>query len=65
MKACDSEAVASHRADTGLAALKQPIKEHLAALEQMLEERITKVNQRIISGENEHFQIKKRGKQSR
>ena len=65
MKACDSEAVASHRADTGLAALKQPIKEHLAALEQMLEERITKVNQRIISGENEHFQMTKRGKQSR
>ena len=60
-----SEAVASHRADTGLAVLKQPIKEHLLALEQMLEERIAEVNQRIVSGENEHFEMKKRGKQSR
>ena len=52
-------------ADTGLTILKQPIQEHLKSLQQMLEERITKVNQRIISGENKHFQIKQRGKQSR
>ena len=50
---------------TGLTILKQPIQEHLKSLEQMLETRITEVNQRIASGENEHFKIKKRGKQSR
>lgn len=33
-------------------------------LEQRLETRITEVNQRIASGENEHFQIKKRGSHS-
>jgi TnpA family transposase len=48
-------------ADTGLTILKQPIRDHLAALEQMLEGRIAEVNQRIASGENEHFQIKRRG----
>ena len=48
-------------ADTGLAILNQPIQEHLAQLEQKLEERITRVNQRIDSGENEHFQVKRRG----
>jgi hypothetical protein len=52
-------------ANTGLTILKQPPQEHLASLEQMLEDRITQVNQRITAGENEHFQIKKRGKQSR
>ena len=51
-------------ADTGLTVLKQPIQEHLKSLEQRLEERIIAVNQRIASGENEHFQITKRGKQS-
>ena len=58
-------------ADTGLTILKQPsacdrtCQEHLKSLQQMLEERITKVNQRIISGENKHFHVKKRGKSSR
>ncbi len=52
-------------ADTGLTILEQPIHDHLASLQQMLEERIISVNQRIASGENEYFQIKKRGKQSR
>ena len=52
-------------ADTGLAILMQPIQNHLAALEQMLEERLAAVNQRITSGENEHFQVKRRGQQVR
>ena len=52
-------------ADTGLAVLKQPIKEHLKALEQMLEARIAEVNQHIVSGENEHFQLKTGSKQKR
>jgi TnpA family transposase len=51
-------------ADTGLTILIQPIKEHLKSLQQRLEARIISVNQRIASGENEHFQMKKRGKQS-
>lgn len=48
-------------ASTGLTIFKLSIRDHLASLEQMLEDRVTKVNQRIASGENEHFQIKKRG----
>ena len=48
-------------AETGLTSLKQPIKEHLVALEQMLEARITAVNQHIAAGENEHLEVKKRG----
>jgi hypothetical protein len=52
-------------ADTGLAVLKQPIKEHLQALEQRLEARIAAVNQQIVSGENKHFQLKTGGKQKR
>jgi len=50
---------------TGLTILLQPIHEHLALLEQTLEDRITTVNQRIATGENEHFKLKKRGKSSR
>jgi TnpA family transposase len=50
-------------AATGLTILNQPIHEHLASLEQRLEERLAAVNQRIVSGENEHFQIKRRGQQ--
>jgi len=52
-------------ADTGLTILKQPIQEHLKSLEQMLEARIIEVNQRIKSGLNEHFKIKKQGKKIR
>ncbi len=48
-------------ASTGLTILNQPIQEHLAALEQILENRIAEVNQRIASGLNQHVQIKKRG----
>jgi TnpA family transposase len=43
-----------------LTILTHPIAEHLASLEQNLEERIVEVNRRITDGENEHFQIKKR-----
>ncbi|HCY35509.1 MAG TPA: Tn3 family transposase, partial [Candidatus Margulisbacteria bacterium] len=52
-------------ADVGLNSLNQPIQEHLAELEQRLEERIVEVNRRIASGENEYLQIKKRGSHSR
>ncbi|MGO9688005.1 MAG: Tn3 family transposase, partial [Syntrophobacteraceae bacterium] len=48
-------------ADAGLTILNRPLREHLAELEQRLEERIAEVNRRIASGENKHFQIKKRG----
>ena len=47
--------------DTGLTVLNQPIHDHLVELEHILETRITEVNQRIALGNNEHFQIKKRG----
>lgn len=52
-------------AATGLSILNQPIQEHLAELEQLLEERIVEVNQRISSGENEHIKITQRGNRSR
>ncbi|HEY8803638.1 MAG TPA: Tn3 family transposase, partial [Clostridium sp.] len=51
--------------DTGLTVLNQPIHNHLVKLEHQLETRITEVNERISSGNNEHFQIKKRGDHSR
>ena len=50
---------------TGLGILQQPIREHLAALEQQLESRIARVNQRIESGENAHFKVKRRGSRVR
>src|SRR5712691_5569930 len=52
-------------ANTDIPLLKQPIREHLATLETQLEDRLIQVNQRIASGENEHFAIKKRGSQTR
>lgn len=51
--------------NTGLSILKQPIRDHLAMLEQILENSIAEVNQRIASGLNEHVQIKKRGQNVR
>ena len=51
--------------DTGLTMLKQPIRGHLAELAQQLEACFAEVNRRIASGENEHFQIKNRGRQTR
>ena len=51
--------------ETSLPLLKEPIEEHLAELEQWLEARLVEVNQRIASGDNTHFEIKKRGSQVR
>lgn len=51
--------------EAGLTILNQPIKEHLEELEQRLEARITEVNRRIESGENEYFKVKKNGTKSR
>jgi TnpA family transposase len=51
--------------ENNLTALDCPIEEHLSSLEQKLEDRIEQVNRRIADGENEHFEIKKRGKQVR
>lgn len=50
---------------TGLKSLNQPIGEHLAELEERLEQRLIEVNAHIASGENEHFEIKRRGSKSR
>ena len=50
---------------TGLTILKQPIQDYLTALEQTLETRLSEVNQRLSAGENQHFEVKKRGAQVR
>lgn len=50
---------------TGLKSLKQPIGEHLGELEDRLEKRLIEVNEHIAAGENEYFEIKRRGSQSR
>ena len=47
-----------------MAILNQPIREHLAELEERLEARLAEVNQRIASGDNEHFEITRRGRRS-
>lgn len=46
---------------TGLSILKQPIEVRLAELEEQLENRLHEVNQRIILGENDDFEVKKQG----
>ena len=46
---------------TGLTVLQEEAQEHLASLEQKLEERLVEVNQRISDGENEHIKLKKKG----
>jgi TnpA family transposase len=51
--------------DTGLSLLRQPIEEHLAALEHRLETRLAEVNQRIASGENTYVQLNSRNPQGR
>jgi TnpA family transposase len=51
--------------DTGLSLLRQPIQEHLAALEHRLETRLAEVNQRIASGENTYLQLNSRNPQGR
>lgn len=50
-------------AETGLPILMQPIQEHLADLEQQLEDRLAVVNRRIATGEHTHVQITRRGPQ--
>ncbi len=45
----------------GLPILTQAVEEHLMDLSNLLEMRLMHVNQRITSGENEHFEIKKSG----
>ncbi len=52
-------------AETGSPILKTPIREHLAELKRELEEKIAEVNRRIESGENEHFRIKRHGRNVR
>jgi len=49
-------------AQVGLPILTQPVEEHLAELEALLETRLKEVNQRIASGENEHIIVKKSGR---
>ena len=51
--------------DTDLPLLRQPIAEHLVALEQQLETRWAEVNQRIASGENTAVQFTSRNAQGR
>ena len=51
--------------ETGLSVLKQPIEDHLAALEEHLEDRIKEVNRRIASGENDYIKVKQRGARRR
>ena len=46
----------------GLPILTQTAEEHLSDLSSLLEVRLTHVNQRIISGENEHIETKQRGR---
>lgn len=50
---------------TGLTVLNQPIQDHLADLEEQLETRITLVNERLLAGKNEHFEMKQRGTKAR
>ena len=49
-------------ASTGLSILQQPISDHLNSLEQLLERRLVEVNQRIASGGNKQFQMKRSGR---
>ncbi|HAM49962.1 MAG TPA: hypothetical protein DCP92_04445 [Nitrospiraceae bacterium] len=48
-------------AETGLMILNQPIRDHLSSLSELLENRITEVNERVSSGKNEYRQITRRG----
>ncbi len=51
--------------DANLPILKDSIQTHLNYLEELLENRLKQVNQRITSKENNHFVFKGRGDQSR
>lgn len=48
-------------AQTGLFRLQTPVKELLASLNGELEGELRRVNERILSGENSHVRVKKRG----
>ena len=48
-------------AQTSLSRLQTPIKALLASLKQALEEELRRVNERILSAENSHVRVKKRG----
>jgi hypothetical protein len=50
---------------TGLTILNQPIQDHLLDLKAQLETRIVEVNKRLLEGENEHFELKRRGSKAR
>lgn len=52
-------------AEAGLPTLQQPIKEHLAELNELLETKMCRVNNRIAAGENTHFKITRHGKNAR
>ena len=52
-------------AETGLSLLQQPIREHLAELEERLEGRIAEVNRRIAARENEYFECIRHGRHVR
>jgi len=48
-------------AQVGLSHLQTPVKELLTSLKQELEGQLRRVNERILSGENSHVRVKKRG----
>ncbi|MEM6867800.1 MAG: Tn3 family transposase [Cyanobacteria bacterium J06629_19] len=50
---------------TGLSVLQQPIQDHLDDLKAQLEARIVGVNERLSTGNNEHFEVKRKGTNSR
>ena len=52
-------------AETGSPILKTSIRGHLAELKRELEEKLAEINRRIESGENEHFRIKRHGRNVR
>lgn len=52
-------------AESGSPILQQPFEEHLTELLELLETRIIQVNARIAAGENKHFKVTRRGRESR
>lgn len=51
-------------AQAGLSRLLIPVEELLAALKRELEEQLRRTNERILSGENSHVRVQKRGQHS-
>ena len=52
-------------AESGLADIQRPIRQHLADLEQQLEERIASVNRRVKDGDNETVIVNEQAKRKR